>query len=295
MQVLNVAARHSDVELATDVFRVLTERGTAIKAEHYEMLLETYLNSDDLKAALEVLLIMQDSEVRVKEVTVVPLYEYLREDPDRPMKAFEKLQGIEQSGRAVPTPPINSCIQALVSMGRLEDAIEIYKVLHTVSKAGPNTATFNHLFQGCSKEGRFELALFLLKEMLQLKVEADSITYDRLIIIHCQEGKVNDAMLYYAESKEQKLIIRPGTLQVLLKKGLEIQHDMVPQVATELDTIGHLPKEIRQALGPPFDRKPKQSNQGPDKVERGGLLQGKELLNGIEEDALSGIHPLHAQ
>ncbi|KAF2201280.1 hypothetical protein GQ43DRAFT_394612 [Delitschia confertaspora ATCC 74209] len=249
LHILNMAGRSGDVRLATEVFRVLIERGTAFSHAHYEMLLEAYLNAGDLKAALSVLLIMQETGLKVTEGAVLPLYNYLIKDPARPMEAFLELQSLEHSDRQVPTAAVNSCIQALIRFSRLEDAIEIYKVLHTVSRAGPNTATFNILFQGCHRDGREELAIFLVKEMLALRVEPDAMSYDRLILISCSVGKVEDAMLYYGEMKDLGFMPRRGTLDLLIKKGVEARHPMTATLLDDMKESGYqLSKEMQRLI-----------------------------------------------
>lgn len=198
-----LAAQHGDTALATDVFRLLTERGIALTTHHYELLISAYLKSDDLQAALSVILIMADVNMKVNANTCNPLYRYLSTETDdgssRPMRAFNLLQDFEAAGRKVPTAAVNACIQASISLNRFEEAVEIYKALHTVSLAGPNTQTFNELLKGCHQTARQELAMFLVNEMIQLGLKPDRLTYDRLILVCLQADDLHDALLYYEE------------------------------------------------------------------------------------------------
>jgi pentatricopeptide repeat protein len=203
LSVLTIASRYGDVQLATDVFRVLTERETSFTTHHYELLITTYMKANDLSAALSVILIMIDANLKVDEGTCHPLYSYLSTESmgedSRPMQAFTLLQDFEAAGRKVPTAAINACMQASIALNRLEEAIEIYKALHTVCHAGPNANTFNILFRGCHRSARKELAMFFANEMIQLGLEPDRITYDRLILVCLQAGDLEDALLYYEE------------------------------------------------------------------------------------------------
>jgi pentatricopeptide repeat protein len=205
LAVLALAARYGDVQLATDVFRVLTERETVFTTHHYELLVQTYLNADDLSAALSVILIMVNANLKVNAGTCHPLFWYLRREKEgeasRPITAFNLLQDFEASGRKVPTTIINACIQASIALNRFEEAIEIYKALHTVSHSGPDTQTFNLLFQGCHTFIRKELAMFLANEMIQLGLKPDRLTYDRLICVCLQSDDLEDALLYYEEMR----------------------------------------------------------------------------------------------
>jgi pentatricopeptide repeat protein len=205
LNVLALAAQHGDIHLATDVFRVLTERETVFTTHHYELLVNTYLNANELSAALSVILIMVDSNIKVDAGTCQTLFWYLRKevagDASKPMTAFTLLQDFEASGRKVPTAAINACIHASIVLERFEEAIEIYKALHTVSYTGPDTETFNILFKGCRSNVRKELAMFFANEMIQLGVKPDRITYDRLITVCLESDDLEDALLYYEEMR----------------------------------------------------------------------------------------------
>jgi pentatricopeptide repeat protein len=209
LSILALAARHGDVHLATDVFRVLTERETIFTSHHYELLVTTYLNANDLPAALSVILIMVDAKLKINTETCSPLFSYLRrEKPDeasRPITAFNILQDAEASGRKVPTAAINACMQASIALDRFDEAIEIYKSLHTVSRAGPDTQTFNVLFKGCNLNGRKELAMFFANEMIQLGLKPDRLTYDRLICTCMQSDDWEDALKYYEEMRSTRV------------------------------------------------------------------------------------------
>ncbi|KAF7447227.1 CTP-transf-1 domain containing protein [Pyrenophora tritici-repentis] len=203
LSVLTTASRHGDVQLATDVFRVLTERDTTITTHQYEMLINTYLKANDLSAALSVILIMVDANLKVDEGTCHPLYWHLftqkHGGDSLPMQAFILLQDFEAAGRKVPTAAVNACMQASIALDRLEEAVEMYKALHTVSHAGPNTNTFNILFRGCRRQLRKELAMFFANEMMQLGCKPDRLTYDRLILVCLECGDLDGALLYYEE------------------------------------------------------------------------------------------------
>jgi hypothetical protein len=217
LSVLALASWHGHVSLATDVFRVLTERETVFTTHHYELLIITYLNANDLSAALSVLLIMADANLKIDTGTCQPLYWHLckttAKEENRPMAAFSILQEHEAAGRKVPTAAINACIQASISLQQFEEAIEFYKALHTVSHSGPDTQTFNILFRGCYMNTRKELAMFFANEMIQLGLKPDRLTYDRLILVCLQADDIEDALLYYEEMRTVK--VRLGSQETL--------------------------------------------------------------------------------
>src|ERR1051326_6521011 len=97
LNVLNTAARHGDVHLATDVFRVLTERSSVFGEQDYELLLEAYLNAGDLKIALSILPVMHAARKKIDRNSTRILFKYLRENPDRPKEAFFLLLDLQKS------------------------------------------------------------------------------------------------------------------------------------------------------------------------------------------------------
>ena len=229
LSVLALASVHGDVNLATDVFRLLTERDTPITTHQYELLISTYLKAGDISSALSVILIMVDAKLTIDAGTCNPLYLYMTKKADdetsRPLHVFSLLQAFETAGRIVPTAAVNACMQASIRLTNLEEAIEIYKVLHTVSQAGPNVETFNILFKGCHKNARKELAMFFANEMIQLGLQPNRVTYDRLILVCLQSDDLEDALLYYEEmmhiaSTSNDLFMKPrrNTWELLIHR-----------------------------------------------------------------------------
>jgi len=275
LAVLALAAHHGLVPLATDVLRVLTERATPLTTHHYELLLATYLNANDLDSALSVLLIMAEASLKVDEGTCNPLFKYLCVEPDagtepsRPIHAFTLLRALEASGRTIPTAVVNACIQASISVSGLHDALEIYKELHTVARAGPNTQTFNILFRGCYLVERKELAMFLVNEMIQLGLKPDRITYDRLILVCLKVGDLEDALSYYEELVTQRVATgkkcntpRRKTWELLISKCVD-QGDgrAVALLAAYKKGVDEPRRDVERAVVGRFQTKAAAANQ----------------------------------
>jgi pentatricopeptide repeat protein len=241
MHVLNLAARLANVKLATDVFRVLAERDAVLTSSHYEILLETYLNANDLHSGLSVILIMTEGGIKVDEAALHPLSTFLKQNNEMPMDAFTMLQGFHLAERQVPIAAANVCIQASVHMGRMDEAMDMYKKLDTVSQAGPNTQTFNILFQGCHKASLKDLAMFLASEMTKLNIVPDTLTYDRLILTCCEANDLHDALLYYEEMRLSGCVPRRGTFMRLIEEGIAQAHPGTPQIMADMKECGMVP------------------------------------------------------
>ncbi|KAF2010497.1 hypothetical protein BU24DRAFT_378551 [Aaosphaeria arxii CBS 175.79] len=244
LDILNLASRTGNVQLATDVFRLLTERKTIFTSHHYEMLLETYLNDKDLPAALSVILIMSSSGIKIDESSIHPLFTHLRSSPTLPLEAVSLLQRESNAGKHIPTAALNSCIQASIHHSNLEEALDIYKIIHTISRGGPTTQTFNILFQGCHKARRKELAMYLASEMVERGIAPDAMTYDRLILVCCNASDdPEDAFAYYEEMRSSGHVPRRGCFEILIDKGVEVGDARTPHVLRDMRDCGFAPKK----------------------------------------------------
>lgn len=223
INVLNVASRHGDFRLATDVFRVLGNRTHTPALHHYEALLESYLAASDLKTALTILTLMTSAGLPPTESSTRPIYTHLNSSPSLPTRALSILRSLRASDRPISAPAVNAIIESHIHHQDLASAIETYKTLHTLVQSGPNTATFNALFRGCTHAGRKDLAMFLASEMLALNIPPNPLTYDRLILVcldaQGDEEGVEDAWRYFLEMKGIGWWPRDGTVVALARKS----------------------------------------------------------------------------
>lgn len=271
------------MQLATDVFRLLTEREAVFTTHHYELLIAAYLTANSLPDALSVILIMTDANLKVDAATCHPLYWYLRhaspitttsltedgtqkeEAISMALHAFHLLQDFEAQGRRVPTAAINCCIQASVALNDLTQGLEIYKALHAVSTAGPNIETFNVLFRGCSMAGRKDLAMFLAKEMISLNLQPDRITYDRLILVCERSGDVDDAVNYFEEMRAGGWRPRRGTYELLIRRLCDVGDERCVAILRDYKASG-------DQVSTGVERLVRQMFQGAEESEEGFLL-----------------------
>lgn len=243
INILNTAARHGDFRLATDVFRILGNRSQTLHLYHYESLLESYLASSDLKAALTLLTVMTSSGVPPTDASTRPIFLHLRQSPSLPANAHSILRHLSDTDRPIPAPAINVIIESHIHHHDLASAIETYKTLHELCPAGPTTATFNALFRGCAKAVRKDLAMFLAAEMLALNVPPDALTYDRLMLVCLnaneeeEEGFV-DAWRYFEEMRGVGWWPRAGTMVALAKRCCERGDERVWRLVGEVEGQG---------------------------------------------------------
>ena len=234
LSVLTTAARKGDAALATSVFHVLGKRSTTFKQIHYDQLLATYMSasSPDLRAAFTVLSIMADLKIVPTASSTRPIFAHLKKHPSDCTVAFDIITSLHEGGREIPIAALNVLMEGYVETNQLEQALVAYKHMHLFerlavdkhgkpvrrSRAYSTLDTFNILLRGAARpaaEKAFDLAMFLVSEMLAIGVRPDSLVYDRLILICVQEEKLDHAYRYFDETEELGLVPRLRTAEFL--------------------------------------------------------------------------------
>jgi hypothetical protein len=216
VSVLNLAARHSDPSLATTCIRILSARHAALSPYHYEAILTAYTGAQDLRTSFRILTIMAKAGIAPDSSTTRPLFLYLTSSHDLPLQAWSILKSLHGADHIIPIAAVNVILESLIFVGRLDDAVDIYKKLHNICASGPNTETFNNLLQGVSKkENKKDLAMFLAAEMAALGVKPDHLTYDRLILSCLHQDDYEDAFRYL----EEMIVVGEGKEDVDGNKG----------------------------------------------------------------------------
>lgn len=172
----------------------------------------------------------------------------LRRDQDLLHLAFGTLHELRKDGRSIPTATINCIIRSSISQGRIRDAFELYKSLHQLCPAGPNSATFNILLEGCNKMRWSELGTFLVAEMLTLKVEPDGMVYDNLLLLTLHQKDYEDAFEYLQEMKRLRCRPRESTYTALILKCASAGDRRALKLVEEMIEGGLSTKKIRKEL-----------------------------------------------
>lgn len=250
LNVLNAAARNGDAELATDVFRMLGDRNMVFEPLHYEMLVEAYINAGELPSAFKILNVMKESRVMPDDNTIRPIVMYMNKDKVRPKEGFDILKHEKDHNSALklPAAAMNACIESAVHHGQLELAVEFYKTMHVFCYRGADTTTFNLLIKGCVTAERKDLAMSLVKEMLSRHVQANQLTYDRLMLVCLHDPDYEDAIRYYQEMRSLGFVPRNGTLVGLVKKMAEAGDDRTARFLEDIEKMGLSTKRLRTWL-----------------------------------------------
>lgn len=184
-----------------------------------------------------------------------PIYHYLTSSKNLPSKGWKDLQDLCEDGHSIPIAAVNVVLESTISVGHFDEAIGLYKQVHSLYECDANTETFNVLFQGCSRRRSKDLAMFLASEMTALGVKPDRLTYDRLILVCLNEEDYEDAFLYLDEMKavgDQKGDVdgwwmRTGTATIMVRRCVLNNDDRAWLVLTELEKRGYNKSERLRA------------------------------------------------
>lgn len=187
LNVMALAARARDTQLAQDVFDLLAQRDTVFEAQHYELLIEAYVNAGSAENGFYILSAMQAAGVIPTEGTTRRLAVYLRSSK-QPTDIIESMFSVltdikEQRGGLIPVAAVNVLIEVAATQRQLDLAVDLYKAIPGLCVTGANLATFNMLFRLCHRTGRKDLALQLAAEMVAMRILPSALTYDRMMLV----------------------------------------------------------------------------------------------------------------
>lgn len=244
LDVLKTAARHGDIDLATDVFRLLGKRKTTFDMEHYELLLNAYVSARDYEGAFKVLSIMKEANMNPDMGCTRVLVQHLRVHPVRCLEAFDKLQSVKDS-HSLPPTALNALLEAfgIYNFAKVFDWFRDFK--HLCGSA-PDLETYNVMLQKCGQHSHKKAAaMFLASEMVASEITPDKLTYDRLVLVCVKSHELDDAYGYLLEMQERGFKPRLGTL-FFFARSLAPTGD--PRTLTLMEMIKTHGPEVEEAL-----------------------------------------------
>jgi hypothetical protein len=281
LNALATASRVGDAALGTDVFEHLSKQGTPFQRTHFELLSTTYLAArpPDLKRALHVLTIMSQETYEPTMSETRSLYLYLKDKPAILQKAMEIIKALHQQGRTIPIAIFNLVIECYVVQNDLDSAMKTYKLIHTftpigggVQKCAANIETFNLLLKACrtAQPPDAKQAVFIVSELLALRVRPSALTFDRLILVLIESalnlrksgGSENESRAkellewsfrHYTDMRSQDWVPRFGTVEKLAVELANIGDarcwDVVQHAEDNVDQISGLRQKAKHLRG----------------------------------------------
>ena len=211
--VLTVAARTGDTELAASVIRFLVEVEIPPKLDDYEKMVEAYAVSGSLFSGFEVLCKMHMAGIALEHRSTRVILTHMIQNRILPRDAWAMLKRLKASKLQIPL----GCAKVVLEMCEYEaldhpsvvdDGIAFYKELYALCPERADVSVYNVLIGMCRLARNTEAGMFLVKEMAALGVIPDQGTFEHLIIMCLEAGNFESGYMYFQDLLGQA--IRPS-------------------------------------------------------------------------------------
>ncbi|KAE8384944.1 hypothetical protein BDV23DRAFT_191153 [Aspergillus alliaceus] len=202
--VLTVASRTGDTELAASVARFLTETDVPLGLEDYEKITETYVMSGDLYAGFEVLCEMHKVGIALESSSTAAILTYMIQSRTNPRDAWSILKQLKSLKYEIPL----RCALVVIEMCEheaindpfvVDEGVALYKELYALCSEKADVSVYNSLIGMCRRAKNTDAGMFIVKEMATLGVVPNATTFEHLIIMCLDAGNFESAYMYFQD------------------------------------------------------------------------------------------------
>ncbi|KAJ5907716.1 hypothetical protein N7495_000398 [Penicillium taxi] len=210
---LATASRAGDIELAQNIFKYIAKKGTQMDALSHEQLILAYLDNADLYSTMEVMSTMHEAGCSPTDSLVESIITHMIKEKTDPREVWQILKALKNSKRKIPIDSARVVIEFCERVVKDDpsiawDAMVFHKELYSICPNSADTRIYNTLMQICRRAGNRAPAMFLLKEMVSLRVVPDATTFEILILMCLEARNYKSAYMYF-----QDLLKRDGSLR----------------------------------------------------------------------------------
>ncbi|KAJ5123911.1 uncharacterized protein N7515_007736 [Penicillium bovifimosum] len=214
--VLKIAANAGDTELASSVFRYLSEGGHQLDRTQYERLVETHVAAGDLPAAFETLCTMHEAEITLANTSTESLLTYMIENKVDRREAWQILKQLKNAKRSIPIDSVRVIADlcehdAHDDPSVVDDGVGFYKELYTLCPEGADVRVYNALIRMCRTARNRESGMFLVKEMASLGVVPNGVTFESIILMCLDAGNFRSGFMYFQDLLKRDASLSPET------------------------------------------------------------------------------------
>ncbi|KAJ9300844.1 hypothetical protein DTO271G3_2008 [Paecilomyces variotii] len=252
--VLTLASRTGDTELAASVLRFFEKTGVPFSLEDYEKFVETHLMAGDLYTAFNILCGMHESGTELEESSVRGILTYMIRTGTQPRDAWAMLKRIKSSGKSVPIGCANVVIELCEHASpdgdsAVDQAIRFYKELYTLCPGGADVATYNSIIEICRNAKDTQACMFAIKEMAALGVSPDATTFERLIQMSLDSGNFQSGLMYFRDMTERGFTLTRAAETEIWKQCQQSEDEFASLLRSSLQTdMDHKKRESRTEM-----------------------------------------------
>ncbi|KAL6881696.1 hypothetical protein HDV57DRAFT_497065 [Trichoderma longibrachiatum] len=244
--VLGTAARNADARLASEALAMASERIRA-QTHHYEAVVEAFVGSGDLAAAIRTLCIMDDNGLRIGRSQTRRMHAILRSRPEL-LDSAEAAVRETAAARPVPRAAAAAIIEALAQIHDSARALPLYRDLPTLCEAElPNARMIQTLLIHSADEAT---AKFFAKEYAeQISQDEDPKQTNQslsALITKCAEAGEMDLAFRFTKqalaggiTRSSRLSSSPRWIHVLVEQAMAREDGRVWPVVDELLSTGN--------------------------------------------------------
>ncbi|OGM45484.1 pentatricopeptide repeat protein [Aspergillus bombycis] len=280
--VLTVASRTGDTELAGSVARFLTEADVPLSVEDYEKITEAHVISGNLYAGFEVLCEMHKANIALESSSTAAILTYMIQSRTNPREAWSMLKQLKALKYEIPL----RCALVVLEMCEheaindpfvVDDGLALYKQLYALCSEKADVSVYNSLIGMCRRAKNTDAGMFVVKEMATLGVVPNATTFEHLIIMCLDAGNFESAYMYFQDllardaspSEDARAEIRDLCTGSSDQYAVQLRyHPQIRDALVRRQADGFDPTQVRAGLikKVPSDSPPEYANrfrQGP--------------------------------
>lgn len=214
--VLRLAAREGDTELANSVFRYLVEGGMPLESGQYERLVETHVAAGDLPTAFKTLCTMHETQIPLADSSTDSILAYMIQSKVDRREVWQMLKRLKNEKRTVPINAVRVVADlcehdAQSDPSVVDDGVGFYKELYTVCPEGADVRIYNTLIRMCRTARNRESGMFLVKEMASLGVIPNGATFESIILMCLDAGNFRSGFMYFQDLVKREAALSAET------------------------------------------------------------------------------------
>jgi hypothetical protein len=214
--VLRMAAKAGDTELANSVLRYITESGIALGREQYERLVEAHVAAGDLPAAFETLCTMHETRIPLVDSSTESVLAYMIQSKVDRREVWQMLKRLKNEKRSIPLDSVRVIAElckhdAHEDPSVVDDGVGFYKELYTLCPEGADVRVYNALIRMCRTARNRESGMFLVKEMASLGVIPNGTTFESIILMCLDAGNFRSGYMYFQDLVKREAALSAET------------------------------------------------------------------------------------
>lgn len=234
--VLHTAARHGLNELASEALQHLKTIGVTWMDRHFAAVIESFVNSGNLKGAITTLGYMRSSGLQPTIETAQPLLDSLT-DLVKADGAWFIVDDMKRLSEPVDICALNLVMAACGRFGDMMRVLGIYEYLDQYGQVA-NMETINVLLQICVQSKYYTLGMRVIEDAKSLKLEPNSKYFEHIIdlsLAHMHE----DAFFYLEEMKAHDLMPTLHIYESMARTLYDKNDARLPMLLDEMTGCGY--------------------------------------------------------